>query len=380
MGLGTGVKIVFHPSLFESAIERHGQYIRWYSSAPCTCINGLSQPDPECSRCLGRGYEYFSIKEKRIIEDIFSTGGDTISVVHDIQSIISLKRCTGEDVLYTSFDGKSILLPGTTEKYSYYQIDYIYKLEHPSICSAQYLGKGLLRINIPGTITPEGEFVGTITEITRLYNTTKQNNIGILSFWEDRVLTNDYLDLSDIIEVTCKYLEPMKFLITNVGALNRFSPGAKGTSASLSALQEYDAVATFSGFLSVGSGDLITLLRAEQKTSAIGHLTSGNIYRVPFYHIRSLVDVRDEIGKIDDVILVNENELRFDGRIPKKQFSIAFHYNPTFVVSGDSTSLRYGEDKVFPKRAGIKRWESFTSKEIRPVSRLSSAQQTENPF
>ena len=66
-----GIKVEFHPEEFEIAIERHGQYVRWYSSLPCYCIDDLTRPDPNCNQCRGRGWLYYPVKEKRRIDNGF---------------------------------------------------------------------------------------------------------------------------------------------------------------------------------------------------------------------------------------------------------------------------------------------------------------------
>ena len=95
----------FHPEMFETAITRHGQYLRWYSSLPCHCMDDMARPDPACRKCLGRGYIYYPAKERRRLELTMSYGGIRLSTLYSIKTIHRIYSPTdpSTDISYSTF-------------------------------------------------------------------------------------------------------------------------------------------------------------------------------------------------------------------------------------------------------------------------------------
>lgn len=363
---GASFPTELHPEAFEATIERHGQYVRWYSSLPCSCIDNMTRVNPRCTECKGRGFLYYPIKERRRLETVFSYGCNSITVSGNIKEIFRVQRATGEEINYTSFTSSTIKLASALSSGQYCVVDYMENLEASFEGAAVWKGFGVVQASLPAEVVSEGVFVGLITEVTQLYNVTKDKPIQVLSFWEDKLLIADTPDSTDILQITCKYIKPIKFLIVSVKG--REERGHVGRSRALrderiAAFQDFDATLTFPGYVRVGSGDLLTLLKAEQQTTAVGAYTA-NTYQLPFFHVRSVVRIQDKHGQIGDVAIIRNNELQFNGREPDGKFSLSYTYVPTFVVSGETPSLRYGENKAFPKVVGLKRFDSTSRKEL----------------
>ncbi len=366
-------KTSFHAGIFEKAINRHGQYVRWYSSLPCPCMDELSRPNPNHRECFGRGLLYSPITEKRILEEAFSYGGREIKSLSKIKRLLSVTTTMGQPLDVTSYQDKTIVMKDILNRGSYYMLDYVVDLVEEYEGPATYAGLGIIEVPLTPSVVAEGTFIGTILEITELINVTQDIPIAVQSFWENRIYTRTAINNGDQITIKCKMLQPTKMLITSVKGTEPGSPMYSKDANKMAAWQNFDAICTYPGYMMLGQNDLITLLRAEQKMSAVGTLTPGEtFYKVPFFHLRNLVSIRDSIGPIDNVSIARQSDLVFGGRKPNGRFSFSFTYLPTFIVSGESSVLRYGENKEFPKRIGLQRYEATTRSEMKPTSIMST--------
>lgn len=358
MGIaGKGIKVLATPSLYESAIERHGQYVRIYNSLPCFCVDNRGQVDPACSNCRGKGSIYFPLRNKKIVEEGMSFGGITITTHETMKSIVRILKGT-TTIEYDSFSGKIITLKETLNKGIYYSIEYVQELELDTTCPVIHLERGFYKASIPSISDEKGNFIGELTEITSLTNTTQSKILPVFDFWEDMIFSGDICEDGDEIELIGKYSLPIKVLLTGISQKER--------SENFGVIQDADAQASYSGFINMGKGDLITSIRAEQRASVVGEYSGDGTYEIPFFHIKEILMVRDSIGDIDNISLIKNNQLLFNERKPNGKFSMAFTYNPTFTIMDSMPSLRYGEDKVFPKRVYLKRYDMYNRMETMP--------------
>lgn len=352
------------PSNYEAALDRHAQYVRWYSTLTCFCVDEMGRPDPNCSICNGKGTIYYPLTKKRIIEKVAVRDSSIITTTYNIDSINKITRLNNDSVSYDSFNGKKITLPNSNYRRSILWADYVADLRISYIGTGTYIGNNLIRVNIPSTSTLQGDFKGELTEVTTVHNDTKGEDINLVSFWEDIILTDSTVSEGDTILVTCKYLNPDRFLIVGIDP-------KKNVEAKDIPTEEMNLTATFYGLLPVGAGDLVSLLTAEQKTSVVGNLTSGETtYSLPNFHVKSILRVQDANGIIDNVSVIQNNKLKFNGTAPTGRFSVAYTYNPAFTVLDDLPSLRYAEDKIFPKRVSLKRYDILNRRDDRPLGRV----------
>ena len=351
------VNIRQNKALYEGALNRHGQYVRFYRSEVCYCMDDMGRADPACKVCLGRGYIYSPVTSIERTDSGMGNGGKYIDVKGKIKSIIRVYGSDNQDIEYSTFNNSTIELVENLKSGKYYNVDYIEDLEVSYSGIATYKGKGIISIPIIGYETLEGDFLGEIEEIISMTNVTRSEEINIISFWEDLVLTDSYAEESDEINTVCKYVKPLKLLISGISPKQRYENSF--------AIEEADLQLTFPGSWFIGAGDIITLLKAEQKASMVGRGSSD--YKLPFFHTKSILSIRDEYGLIEDAIIVRNNEIKWGERIPDK-FSINITYNPTFSVIDSLPSLRNAENKVFPKKVFLKRWDMFSRGNRRPSS------------
>ncbi len=350
-------KIRQHVSLYEEAIARHGQWIRWYSCIPCFCIGDNGRPDPQCKTCHGRGNRYYPIKQIRRNDRGIGNGSNQISTKANIKSIIRVFTPGNVTIDHSTFSGKIITLSSILKEGKYFLVDYMEDLEESYNDSATYEGRGIIRVPVVGESNIYGSFTGEIIEVTSVTNTTQSETMNVVSFWEDLILTDSHAEEVDTITVVCKYVKPVRFLISGIKSKIKYEMSRAGIEAELQV--------TFPGYYTVGSGDVITLLKAEQKASVVGR-ASGDFHPMPFFHVSSIIRIEDEVGAISDAIIVRNNEIKWGSRIPNDKFAVSVMFNPSFVVLGDLPYLRYAEDKVFPKKVYLKKWDLDSRGNKRP--------------
>ena len=352
------------PSNYEDAIQRHAQYVRWYSALTCFCVDDMGRPDPNCNICYGKGSIYYPLIFKRVVEKTFVKSNTIVTTTENIRNINKLVRLNNDTISYSTFNNKEITLSSPAYNYSILWVDYIADLRRDYTGSGTYLGNGLIRVNVPSISVLYGDFKGEVTEVINVHDDTKDIDLNVVSFWEDMILTDSSVDSGDVISVTCKYIEPERFLIVGI------TPKQKVEAKDIPT-EEINLTATFYGLLPVGAGDLISLLTAEQKTSVVGNLNSGETtFTLPNFHVASILRVQDSNGVIDDVTIIQNNKLKFNSTVPVDKFSVAYTYNPAFVVLDDLPSLRYAEDKIFPKRVTLKRYDVLNRRDDRPLGRV----------
>jgi len=337
--------------------------MRWYTAAKCYCTDDMGRPDPACKKCLGRGDIYSPVTQVRKIDKGMSLGSIKITVKSTIKSMNRLFNNRNEDISYASFSGKTITLNTPIAKGKMYHVDYNEDLTQSYSGVATYEGRGLIRVPIVGASSLFGDFMGEIISITSVTNVTKSESVNVISFWEDLILTDSFIDLTDILNVVCVFVNPVVFLISGITQKERYERSY--------VTSEADAQLTVPGFYYMGSGDIVTLLKARQRTSVVGRTDGSDFHKLPFFHVRNIFNIIDEVGTITDAVIVRNNEIKWGSRIPEK-FSITLTYNPTFAVLPDLPTMRYAEDKVLPRKVMLKQWDMQSRGNKRPTGRFTN--------
>ncbi len=345
--------------LYEDALTRHGQYVRWHTSSKCYCADELGRANPTCKKCLGRGDIYSPVKQVRKVERTMTLGGTTIKTKCNIKSIKYLVDNRNVSLSYSGFTGNTITLSSSHVGGRMLHIDYKEDLELTYIGTATYKGRGIIRVPITGITSLQGDFKGEIISISSLVNTTRNEIMNVISFWEDLILTDSFAETTDVITVTCITVKPVNFLISGISQKDRYEKSYVAPEA--------DMQMTVPGYFYMGNGDIITMLKAKQRTSVIGRSNGGKFHQLPFFHVSDIFNITDDIGEITDATIVRNNEIQWGIRVPTK-FSITLLYRPTFVVLMDLPSLRYAENKVFPKKVMLKQWDLGSRGNKRPSS------------
>lgn len=339
------------PSIYEERILKRGQNLLWYSAIACFCISDTGRVDPNCLSCHGSGFIMEPVKKTRqIIEG---------TVVNEIKldlssrdiSILSINRLAvnaGTEMEVSSFTSTTVIPQSRLQRGQRFVLDCEVSLEKTYSGSCTFLGRKLIRVPV-GRSTAQGFFPAIITNISSLSNETKAQNIEIESIWSNKILIKSVVDDGDKLTITCTYILPMIFLISGIDPK---------TQRNNLLLQESDLQMSFPGTYAIGRGDLFVLLAATMKEtmSAINDNTS---YKLPHSRIAEILSIRDKYSEITDYTLVRDNEIIWGGYIPKR-FSISFTYYPVYAVNPDLPTLRYSEDKIFPKKVYLKKVSTFT--------------------
>jgi len=360
----TSIPVYQTPELYESALARHGQYVRWYSSLPCFCVDDVGRADPQCMVCYGKGSIYHPVVAKRTVEEGAGMKNKYIYPTGKIQSVNRVYKGDNTELSYSTYTPTYIELDVPLKSGSFYYVDYMEDLTENYTGVATYLGNGLIRVPIEMRSTIHGDFIGEIYSITYLRNVTQGNKeMQVVGHWEDLVLTLDAPDPGDVLEISCSSVYPIRMLVVGIQQKDR--------NENFGVIQDGDLSLTFPGYLPVGPGDLVTLLKAEQKSAVVSsYVDEQTEIEIPFFHVKEIIMIQDEIGEVTGASIIKNNKLLFGDRKPKGRFSISFTYNPTFIILDSLPSLRYGENKVFPKKVMLKRYDMFNRKEARPRSSL----------
>ena len=345
--------------LYEDALRRHGQFTRWHTASKCYCLDSLGKTDPTCKKCLGRGSIYSSVTKVRKVERTMTLGTNIITTKSNIESINSLVDNRNQSVSYDSFTSNKIIYSSILPNGRMLHIDYNEDLTSTYTSVATYKGRGLIRVPITGEVSIQGDFKGEIISISSIVNTTRSENINVISFWENLILTDSFIETSDAITITCTIVKPVKFLIHGISQKERYEKSYVS--------QEADMQLTAPGYYYLGSGDIITLLKSKQRASVVGESNGSEFHRLPFFNISDILSIIDELGTITDAVLVRNNEIQWGSRVPTK-FSITLLYRPTFTVLMDQPSMRNAENKEFPRKVMLKLWGMESRRNKRPSS------------
>jgi len=347
-----------HPNLYNQSIARHGQSVRWKSALPCYCLTEYGRTDPQCKKCFGRGTIFHIVETAKRIERGISLGGRIINSKKKISSIERLSDLANNSLAYSSFDNTDIILSKAIQKGKGWQLEYEENLINTFTGIGLWKGNGIIKVSIPQESSLQGNFTGEITKVNSATNTTQQTSINVLDFWDNRILTNSSIEESDSIEIDCEYVMPVKFSISNLSfkqKKERFKTSQKG-----------ELQATIPSFYEVGTGDMVTLLKATQKMATIG-IVNGT-YRLPVFYAKSIIRIEDNLGKIEGATIIRNNEIAWGGRKPTEKFSVSFTYNPTYLVDDDIPDPRHAENKNFPRKVILKKSELESKGSNRPRS------------
>ena len=358
----TRKQIKQHPELYEGAIKRHGQYVRWKKGMPCFCIRDRGTPEPDCKKCHGRGTITYSVDKIDKIETGISEGGNLIRLEGNISSIKRLVNSSLSNIKFHDINENRIILSDDLIAGEKYRVEYKEDISKSYTGVADYEGRGIIRATIPPLIEEDGEFLGEIIKVDYVRNNTKNRDINILDYWDDLILTDSSIGEDDELEIKCDYLEPFDFLLQSISFKQKKEMVLAGQTA--------DMMMTIPGNIVIGSSDIIMLIKPVQMISAVG--TFKDPYRLPAMSVREIIRLEDEFGLIEDAEIIRNNEIKWNSRKPTGRFSISYTYSPTFRVDDDLPSLRYSGNKVLPKKLMLKKWDLETRNTSRPVSSFSS--------
>jgi hypothetical protein len=357
-----------YPSLWEEGIERRGQHVLWYSASACYCVSDNGRVDPNCPKCFGKGFTYApATSTRRIIRSVAKgkAVNDLSSVGVNIKQVYGVFLKADQKIELTSFTTSSITPVTPIKKGVQFTLDYEHNLLSTYIGECTYLGKGIIEVPIK-LINNQNYFAGHLVEVASLVNMTSGKSVKIEGVWANKILTSSVVYPGDELTIACQYVQALKFLITSI------NPKTKVDNNMI--LQKADAMMSFPGTYHIGRGDVIVLQMAEMKETIIGY-NEGTSYTFPFQSVSRILRVEDKYGEITDYSLVRDNEIIWNGRRPER-FSCSFMYHPTFAVLEDLPSVRYSENKIWPKRVFLKKFGCFThSSKVLQIQDANAADQ-----
>ncbi|KKK48114.1 hypothetical protein LCGC14_3148390, partial [marine sediment metagenome] len=234
------------------------------------------------------------------IELQMGLGKTTITTKKTIKSVTRVFNGDSTERTVSGFSGTTITLSAPVTKGAWVYIEYVQNISKSFVGLATHLGNGIFQAKYPEIATNQGSFKGQIVAVKSLSNTTKDVELNLFDFWEDRMLATGPADPDDVFEVDCTYIEPFRFLITRVEQRERHEDSW--------IVQDGQLSMSYDGFHDIGPGDIVTLLRANQKISMNGEYT-GVDFEVPVFQIDNLLRIEDKHGLITSVSVIRNTIL-----------------------------------------------------------------------
>lgn len=372
------IPVTQNVGLYRTLVERHGQRVMWYMGSKCWCITDFAKPDPNCTNCFGRGDVYRPVTTVRMQAEAVGQGNRTI-VANPRWNIKQVNRIfsVADEWTVTGVNANRIVVDRPVEKARVITVDFDYDLTSQWTGKAIAEGNGVLRVDITEEVE-QGVFTGLIVSISSLTNNTapgRGDPSDQISFvrdmWENRILIDITTEgqetlvvPGDDIDVTLTWVHPLKMVLSQIDP--------KTAHKNPTVLQQYHAQLITQGTYHIGEGDIITPQIMRQRDSVIGIYKSGQTeYRLPCFHVERLLRIEWAGGVINDATLVKKNVIQWGPTTPSpgSKFAVQFIYHPTFKVFNDLPNLRYAEDKEFPQKLFLKRFDAFNAQQERPSAR-----------
>lgn len=362
------VPVLQNPRLYEALIERHGQRVLWYRGSKCWCMTDYGRPDPNCYNCDGRGDVYTPVTIVRKIDESVGQGNMTLTLSpkYNLSAVNRIYSVAGSWTVL-GVNANRIVVDKVVEKARIVTVDFNEDLTTTFTGKAIAEGNGVLRVDISEEIE-QGSFTGLIASISSLYNNTapRTGNLTVLDTWENRILVSAAsVQIGDDIDVTLVWTKAVKMVLSQIDP----KVGYKNPTVQ----QEYHAQLITQGTFLIGEGDLITPQKMQARDSIIGiYKGSATEYRLPYFHVDRILRIEWSGGVIADATLVRKNIIKWGTTKPDSgaKFSVQLVYHPTFKVFQDIPNLRYAEDKVFPQKLFLKRFDAFNAQQDRPSLRV----------
>jgi len=347
--------------LYDDALLRHAQYIRWMRSLLCPCVsNDTSQPDPQCDLCKGRGRVYLPPEDMVIRDEVVKhdSNGHLYPKQFGITDVISVVR---KDVALTvtAFTSSMISIAEPYPKgHEVVTVSYKFKPEVTVTVEDSTVHDTNMLKTIATVFEERGKtFEGTVISVSRAYNVTKAETYTVAKLEKEYIHLTDMgtWEAGDVLEIDYIYLKPYKFLFTGISQRIRRERTY--------ILDEADALLMTPSWVRFSPDDLFTLISGEQTANTILDPTvvAGNDMIHGYFDVSQLLAVMDTTGKQytvgTDVELFGRDEIKWNITKPTVPYSIQFTYHPTFTALTNYSSVRNSEDKVFVNRINLKQFD-----------------------
>lgn len=354
---------------YEAALFRHAQFCRWTRVFICPCVtSNTNQPDIHCPICKGRGEIYKSPGPFFIIDEV---------APHDNLGLIKLKHAEyvpGSVTVYkTNTLGKQYTLelalvqplnkryiqladPRAVAPYERLYVNYQFNPNKKVVAeNCPVVKNNVLYANGTKVEFKGRSFNGSVSEVTRVYNITKNQPYTVTGFSKQYIylLNMGTYSPGDVLEVDYSYQEPYPFLIHSLSQKKRYE--------SAYVIDQADAVCQSSYYYDIRPNDLVTSLAMELPGSMIvdprvsGPSAPDTVSDA--FDIAKLTGLVDSTGREyninTDVSLLGRNELVWNIPKPLTRYTVQYLYNPTFVGLTTYDTARFSENKSFVNRINV---------------------------
>lgn len=383
LGFNTPISLRLGRDNYEALIERHGQYVRWRSSARCACVNSTNrQPNARCPICSGNGIIYGYQKKEDRTEEL-PIGKDYF---------VELTDRTGETINGVYLKGNKIeheqfgrfIKPGSNQVSTdeYVTIHSTISSEKKiTVAELIDVGGGYFRVSGCRVGTPRIETIvhdspGDVLSVKKVSDGVKDFEIleyrmdmirlkltkpaepeeegGEKPEGEIPILIEGTLFATDIV-----WIEPSKFFILSQGFNEVDSKMVEAVGG--------DAVLTAPYSCDIGEGDVITVLSGssiakEVITRGKGDLSEDMINAFFVESIERIFTTIKEYNQGIDYILTGTNKIHWltlDAPKEGESYSLVYKYLPTYTIIRTLPSLRTSENQRMPRRAVLKLFAAY---------------------
>lgn len=240
-------------------------------------------------------------------------------------------------------------------------MDYEYDPDIPVLSeNAQVYGNNLLRVQAPLFSEKGKTFEGSIKEVTRVYNVTKDETYTVTTAFKIFVYLQSMgtWESGDLLEVDYVYQRPFPFMLIGITSKIRYQQPY--------VLEAADAILLTPYWAQVAPDDLFTAMAVEQTGRAVVNPEvsgSGNDVIGAYYDLSRILRIITRTGHEystgpgKDVEIFERNELRWNVTKPAVSYTVQFTYHPTYTALDQMHTLRNSENKAFVNRISVKQFD-----------------------
>lgn len=350
---------------YESALARHGQWMRWMRGMTCPCIRSTTgQADPHCGLCKGRGRIYRTPGDMHVL-------GEAGSMDAQGKVRVAYKPVTGGITGY--HQGTALTLGTQPADGSYIQfappflrpwMRVIFNYSFSSDVSVVDENSDVVAANVLRTVatrfSDKGKtFEGSIRSVSRVYNVTRSLTYVVTAAHKEFIYLSAMASWvpGDVLEVDYVYVRPFSFILVGVTQKIQWQQPY--------VMEDADAILMTPYWAKVGPDDLVTMMAGESIGRCVVDpgLTVGNDELRGYHdvsslmHVISLAGAEYTVGPGKNVELAERNELRWNVAKPAVQYVVMFTYHPTFVGLSQMGMVRNAENKAFINRISVKQFD-----------------------
>jgi len=353
LGENTPINIKLTRENFNALIGRHGQQIRWLTSEKCPCIGDNQKVDESCTLCKGKGVSYgYQTESTRV-----GTFVAVLDGVIDQDNVIWVRDFTGNE--YTITDHECVTYVTGVIKGRQYQVKYIESVTLSGTGTATYISDKLYQIDLPVQI----EFGSVQGDLLTVTADKAGTPLTVTTLFRNCFEISDTILPGDVVTVSYTYINPRVFGLVH----NNFNKTDRKFLTDIGG----DGLMIFPQRYDVFDKDIIVALNATQTKKTIQRST-GDIDTLPsfyLYELKSAYSIRNdlkyEFTPGTDFIIYKGNQIKWINNPPTvdEQVSFTYLYNIVYRVMSDMPDPRTSEDNRFPRKAAIKLYTDFNSRE-----------------